>query len=161
MKTREKKYGKGNLTNYKKTAETCLRLYGHRSVWGNPSIHKKCIDKTIELHGSPNPGNKYELDGFKFDSKPELAFYIWLRDNCIDFICKPSISFEYEHEGKTHRYFPDFIVEGQVVEVKGDHFFKDDGTMCNPFDHSQDALCEAKHQCMLKNNVHIARTDEY
>lgn len=27
--------------------------------------------------------------------------------------------------------------------------------MCNPFDHSLDGLFEAKHQCMLQNNVTI------
>lgn len=30
--------------------------------------------------------------------------------------------------------------------------------MCNPFDHSQDALYEAKHQCMLANDVKIIKT---
>jgi len=164
MQTREDKYGKGNMTNYKKTAATCLRLYGHRSVWGNPDIHKKCIDKTIELYGSPNPGSKYELDGFKFDSKPEVAFYIWLRDHDIDFTCKPDTSFEYTHEGKTYRYYPDFIVEGCVVEIKGDHFFEDcDPTkkMVNPFLDIQDGQMESKHQCMIKNDVKIITSNEY
>ena len=161
METRERKYGKGNLTNYAKTADTCLRLYGHRSAWGNPDIHRKCIERTIELHGSPNPGNKYSFDGFKFDSKPELAFYIWLKDNNIDFICKPDIRFPYKYNEKTYYYFPDFVVEEHIVEIKGDHFFKEDGTMQNPFDHSQDGLYEAKHQCMLDNNVNIMRTSEY
>lgn len=161
LRTREKKYGKGNLTNYKKTAQTCLRLYGHRSVWGNPEIHKKCIDKTIELYGSPNPGNKYELDGFKFDSKPELAFYIWLRDNKIDFTYKPDIVFKYSLNNVIHRYFPDFIVDRVVTEIKGDHFFKEDGTMQNPFCHELDDEMEAKHQCMLANNVKIITSSEY
>ena len=161
LSTREKKYGKGNCTNHKKTKQTCLEKYGYDNVWNVPEIHKKCIDTTIELHGSPNPGNKYELDSFKFDSKPELAFYVWLRDTKKDFICKPSISFEYEHDGVMHRYFPDFIVDEQTVELKGDHFFKEDGTMHNPFDNSQDGLYEAKHQCMLKNNVKILREQQY
>ena len=30
--------------------------------------------------------------------------------------------------------------------------------MQNPFDHSQDGLYEAKHQCMLQNNVKIIKT---
>lgn len=33
--------------------------------------------------------------------------------------------------------------------------------MCNPFDHSQDALYEAKHQCMLNNNVRILKEIDY
>ena len=49
-------------------------------------------------------------------------------------------------------------------EIKGDHFFKDknyNNKMICPFDHSQDALYEAKHQCMLKNNVIIITSTEY
>ena len=164
LKTREKKYGKGNLTNYKKTQQTCLKLYGKKNVWSVPEIHRKCIDKTVELHGSPNPGNKYEIDGFKFDSKPEIAFYIWLRDNDIEFTCKPTISFEFMHNGQIHRYYPDFIVEGQITEIKGDHFFEDcnpSKKMINPFLKIQDGYAEEKHQCMLANNVKIITSCEY
>ena len=60
-----------------------------------------------------------------------------------------------------HRYFPDFILDDEFIEIKGDYFFKEDGTMCNPFDHSQDDLFEAKHQCMIKNNVKILTSIDY
>ena len=33
------------------------------------------------------------------------------------------------------RYFPDFEIEGKFYEIKGDQFFNEDGTMCNPFNH--------------------------
>ena len=33
--------------------------------------------------------------------------------------------------------------------------------MQDPYDHSRDAICEAKHQCMLNNNVKIIRRNEY
>jgi hypothetical protein len=33
--------------------------------------------------------------------------------------------------------------------------------MQNPYDHSQDALYEAKHLCMLENNVDIWRHEQY
>ena len=33
--------------------------------------------------------------------------------------------------------------------------------MQNPFDNSQDALYEAKHQCGLQNNVQFWRSAEY
>ena len=68
--------------------------------------------------------------------------------------------FKYIFNGKQHFYFPDFYVDGYYVELKGDHFFKEDGTMQNPYDHSQDLLYEAKHYCMLKNNVKIIRQSE-
>ena len=53
------------------------------------------------------------------------------------------------------------MIEGKLVEVKGDHFFKEDGTMQNPYDHSQDELYEAKHQCMLSNGVDVWRYKQY
>lgn len=53
---------------------------------------------------------------------------------------------------------PDFKVNGIYVEIKGSQFFKFDGTMQNPFNHSYDGLYEAKHQCMLNNNVIIIKT---
>ena len=40
---------------------------------------------------------------------------------------------------------PDFKLNDKFVEPKGAHFFKEDGTMQNPFDHTQDAHYEAKH----------------
>lgn len=33
--------------------------------------------------------------------------------------------------------------------------------MQNPWDHSQDALYEAKHQCMLRNMVEIWKSNDY
>jgi hypothetical protein len=30
-----------------------------------------------------------------------------------------SQGFTYEFEGKSHRYFPDFLLEGQYIEIKG------------------------------------------
>ena len=104
---------------------------------------------------------KYAYDGMNFDSAVELAIYIWCKDNGISFEYQPNIVFYYECNKTTHAYEPDFLIEGKLVEVKGDHFFKEDGTMQNPFDHSQDALYEAKHQCMLNNDVEIWRHEQY
>ena len=103
---------------------------------------------------------KYFYDDRHFDSSPELAYYIWLKDNGIQFDREPTY-FQYEFDGKTRFYIPDFIVEGQYIEIKGDQFFKEDGTMRNPFNSDDDARYEAKHQCMLKNNVRILTTEDY
>lgn len=95
-----------------------------------------------------------------FDSIYEIAYYIWLTDHKIEFTYEPDMKFKYVHNGKDHWYMPDFFVDSQYIEIKGDHFFKEDGTMQNPYDHSQDALYEAKHQCMLANNMKIIRVSE-
>lgn len=106
---------------------------------------------------------KYTFDNLTFSSKPEIAFYIWLRDNNIDFEYEPNIQFSYIVDGKTRYYHPDFLLKtsNQLVEIKGDQFFKEDGTMKNPFDQNQDIVYEAKHQCMLQHNVKILRSNEY
>ena len=103
----------------------------------------------------------YVYDNKSFSSKPELAFYIYLRDKNIDFEYQPECSFLYQYDGKMHKYFPDFKINDQYLELKGDQFLKEDGTWQNPYDHSQDQLYEAKHQCCIKNNVKILYACQY
>ena len=101
---------------------------------------------------------KYKYKNINFDSKPEIAYYIWLKDNNIDFEYQPNVKFEYLYENKLYYYIPDFKVENEYIEIKGLQFFKNydiKETMINPFDRTQDAKYEAKHQCMIKNNVKI------
>jgi hypothetical protein len=99
-------------------------------------------------------------NGKFFDSTYEIAYYIWLTDHHIMFEYEPNVKFKYVFDGKEHWYMPDFKVNDQFIEIKGDHFFKADGTMQNPWDHTLDNLYEAKHQCMIANNVKIIRVSE-
>lgn len=94
----------------------------------------------------------YKYDGIAFDSLWELQYYIYCKETGKN-IMRSDKSFEYIFENKKRIYHPDFEVDNKLIEIKGDHFFKEDGTMCNPFDHSQDKLYEAKHQCGLNNGV--------
>lgn len=64
------------------------------------------------------------LDGIKFDSSWELAYYIYLRDYGIPFEYHPDISFPYkfnEDDDNFHLYYPDFKVHGKYVEIKSDY----------------------------------------
>ena len=133
-----------------------------------------------EKYGVINPGQvpeirdrqrkKYAYDNIQFDSGPELALYIMLKDYNIAFEYQPNEPLLYEHNGKQHLYFPDFKVNGQFIEIKGDQFFDDSGKMICPYRHKKmtdneyEDLCaafEAKHQCMLDNNVVILRYKDY
>lgn len=78
---------------------------------------------------------KYTYDGSTFDSADELAYYIWLQDNGIKFEYHNWHFFEFKFKGSVYRYFPDFYLSDEDVylEVKGDHFFREDGTMFCPF----------------------------
>ena len=52
------------------------------------------------------------------DSTYELAYLIYCLDHNID-IKRCSETFEYEYEGKKHKYHPDFIVNNELIEIKG------------------------------------------
>lgn len=136
--------------------ETNKRLYGYESAMQNPEIRSRMM-------------SNIKYDGKSFDSYPELCFYIWLVDNSIPFEFQPKTAFEYAFDGKQHVYCPDFKVGDMYFEIKGDHFFKN-GKMICPFRYSnwdnqryayECDIYEAKHQCMLQNDVIILKSSEY
>jgi hypothetical protein len=90
---------------------------------------------------------KYIYNNLKFDSSWEIAYYIWLKDHNIEFEYQPNISFEYEYNGKIHKYFPDFKINNLFYEIKGGHLLKR-MLVSNTLDN-------AKYLCMLKNNINI------
>lgn len=138
--TKLKSYSDSNYNNRNKASQTCLNRY-------NVSTYVQS-KKFVETRK-----RKYYLDDMGFDSIPEVAFYVYHRDLGHKIVQEP-IQLEYKYDNKKHIYNPDFEVDGQLYEIKGKHFFEND-KMINPFDRSQDDLYEAKHQCMLKNNVII------
>ena len=127
----------------KKIKQTCLEKYGVEHPWSNHDVRVKCQQS-------------YTFDGLNFDSSWELYEYIFLKENNINFIYQPNIFFEYDN-GK--KYFPDFQIEGELIEIKGEQFFKDD-KMINPYDETLNDLYEQKHQCMIKNNIKILRKED-
>lgn len=143
--------------------------YGVENVFQNEEIKTKSHDTCLKHYGVPNYSqselsrknrrSQFSYDDISFDSSWELCFYIYHKLNGRN-IKRSDTKFEYVFEGKTHVYFPDFEMDGVLYEIKGDQFFKEDGTMQNPYDHSQDELFEAKHQCGLKNNVVFVRQNE-
>ena len=111
-----------------KRRQTCLKKYGTNYVVES-EYFKKLSKQTCLSNGYKNGGcspeamkkihKKYYYDGRNFDSKPEIAFYIFLKDNNINFEFHPDKSFEYFYEGKSYLYFPDFKVGDEFVEIKG------------------------------------------
>lgn len=109
-----------------------------------------------------------------FGSSWEFIVYDFLLENHIEFEYQPEISLPYEYKGTHHTYHPDFIVDGRVFEVKGDNFFRfNESTgreeMFCPYrddDWSGEkynwmcGLYEAKHQCMIANNITILRSQD-
>ena len=155
--TKQLLYGDINFNNRPKNNITCMARYGMLNGGGTPIAHSK-------MH------RKYFYDGQFFDSSPELAFYIWLKDNDIQFEFQPKTPFSYEHEQRTFNYFPDFKIDDMYFELKGDHFFNADGILFCPYRYKSQSNEQykrineryaMKHQCMLQNNVIILKSNEY
>lgn len=178
---RMSKYG-GMFGDPKKVIETRIARHGRKNSKLSQSLKRAYQKNKAEIqlkkqatllknYGVTSPMLSSELrsrqnrrimyNEKKFDSMAELSFYIWLIENKIQFEFQPNHMFLYSYAGKDHMYFPDFKIGDMFFEIKGDQFFKEDGTMQNPFDHSQDGLYEAKHQCMLANDVIILKSSEY
>lgn len=164
------KYG---VTNYMQSEEgqrkyekTSLEKYGTRRPTESVLLRKQISDKWKSFSKEKMlsirkiQAQKYSYENITFDSSIELAFYIYCKDFKLN-IKRCEVVFEYNYNNQKHLYIPDFEVNGQLIEIKGNQFLKEDDTWCNPFDRSQDELYEAKHQCALKNNVKILYTKDY
>lgn len=146
----------GQLMSKKKhTEQTCLRKYGVKNVNQCAEIKQRGINTALSRHDHLFNYCKYEYDNRKFDSSWELMYYIYLKDHNIPFeYHKSGLFFTYIQDGKCHRFYPDFIVNGEIHEIKGDQFFNDKG---EPYNVQFKVWWKEKYQCMLDNNVKILR----
>lgn len=149
-----------------KYKKTCLEKYGCENAFQNDEIKRKIAQTNLEKYGFEHAfqneevfkrmKKNYVYNGIQFHSSWELAYYIWLVDNNVEFEYQPKEHFKYECNGKVHYYCPDFKVDNQFIEIKGDQFFDKDGKMTNPFcdDHG---ITEAKQKLMADNNIVILK----
>ena len=154
---------------WKKRIKNCIEKYGveHPSKLNEVSLKRQetCLEKYgVPYYSQTNEFSqkrvkKYEFDGLFFDSKWEIKLFKYCKDHNISCVYQPQITFEYIFEEKIHYYHPDFLINGQLYEVKGEHFFNGD-KMINPYGSEKNGLSEAKHQCMLKNGVIILRKEQ-
>ena len=143
-----KKYGSKQIMYElikNKTEQTCLKKYGVEHI------------AQAGLFGGKI---RYKYDNLIFDSKTELAFFLYNKENSLPIERDTEYSFDYIYENKIHKYFPDFKINDEFIEIKGEQFLKEDGSWQNPYDHNLDLLFEAKHQCALKNKVKIIYSKE-
>ena len=142
---------------------TCQAKFGHPSYTQSSEYHK---NKKHKFESKKYPGNK-------FDSTWEVKVYEFCNDNSIPIEYSPTISYEYMYDGQVWTYHPDFLINGKIYEIKGDHFFRIDESghevMINPYrnpdwsDEQYAWICgkfEAKYQCMIANNVTILRSKD-
>lgn len=138
--TKLERYGDKNYNNVEKSINTCIERYGVSSYSKtNDFIHKSV--------------KKYYYDELYFDSSWELYFWIYATENGHRIIKEP-ISFQYEYNGDIHYYFPDYLYDGELIEIKGGQFLKNN-TLINPYDICENDLYSAKYDCMVRNNVKL------
>ncbi len=113
-----------NISNRIKNGEIigCFGLKGCNNYGSRPEVKSK-ISKSMKGNSNNNPnktgrGKKGWYKGFFCSSSYELAFVIYCLDNNIP-IERCNLVYDYEYEGKHHRYYPDFIVNNTIVEIKG------------------------------------------
>ena len=161
-KTRQLKYGAYfSKEKIEKTNKALIEKYGSLE-----NAYKQRYEKIQNVfqskYGTKYPlmfysHKKYGFDNNLFDSSWELAYYIWLKDK--------GISFEYHtqkieyigDDGKNHTYFPDFIVNGKIVEIKSDHFFNEKG---EPFNKYTKRSWKAKYDLILQKGGQIFRFED-
>lgn len=106
-----------------------------------------------EFNAWINRGFKlYSADNYYFDSFPELCFYLYHK-YANQNIVRSTKQLEYFYNDEKHYYLPDFELNGQLYEIKGDHLFE---KLLQP-----NTLDNAKYKCMLQNNVIILQSKEY
>lgn len=149
-----------------KGKKTCMNKYGKEYYNQTTEHRQRCINTCLRKYGEISytkteeyqrlARRKYQFNGEFFDSSWEVYFFYY----CLKtgkHIIRNVKELKFELHGKTYEYFPDFEVDGKLYEIKGDHFFKNDGTLCNPYNHKLDERFEAKHQCGLRNGVIFLR----
>ena len=132
------------------------------------------IDKSIEN----KTHSKLVFSNQSFDSSIEFYVYLFCYYNCIPIIRNPSVRFEYKDmDNKIHFTYPDFCINGQLVEIKGRQFYNEDGTWKFPYkkekddngnwvpiteEHKEymDDLYERKRKCLIENNVLILKDND-
>ena len=126
---------------FEKMKEANKEKYGVENVMQVPEIRAK-------IH------KKWYFDNVYFDSSWELMYYIWLKDNNINFEYQKD-RLPYYFNNKLRYYEVDFTVDGKYVEIKGPQSFDKNGNMINIYDRTLDDVANHKYYCMLSNNVEI------
>lgn len=127
------------------------------SCYNKDKTHKENIRKSIQTKYGEHYINAfmipevkaklhkhYKYDNIFFDSSWELAVYIWHTDNNIQIVREPC-KFEYYVNTAKHYYYPDFLINGTIIEIKPNWQLIDNKILkdCN------------KQKCIEQHNVII------
>lgn len=137
-----------------KAKKTMKAKYGQDEIFKTDHFKTEYKKNSLAKYGVEHPMQSktarqrrkyYMYDDQLFDSSWELAIYIWHKNHNINIIREPC-TFEYVGlDFKKHMYFPDFQINNQIIEVKGNQYLKENGKLKD----------EAKQICIDDHNVII------
>lgn len=130
-----------------------INKYGVENIFASEYGKQKIKETNIKKYGCENPQQNrdiqiktlshYKYNNIIFDSSWELAVFIYCIDYNIPIERVPTI-FEYiNSKGKKSYYFPDFMINNQIIEIKGPQFLDEKGNLKD----------KEKQKCMNENNV--------
>ena len=153
----------GSVENsYKQRAEkskiTYMEHYGVNHNFKSKEWQEKTRQIILNKYGRMIYSRTYVYNDICFDSSWELAYYIWLTDIKFQFEYQPISQFKYiGSDNKEHSYYPDFKVNDEFQEIKGDQFFNDAG---EPYCSITKEYWWEKYNFIKNNNVKLLRYNE-
>lgn len=100
--------------------KTCCKE--HEKLLRVQTFKQTCSEKHSVggLRNKGGRGKRGKYKGIHCDSSWELAWVLYMLDKGISFKRNSKSWFHYEYEGKSYKYYPDFILsDGTYVEIKG------------------------------------------
>ena len=165
LESSKKAISKANSSNkierLAKYRQTCLDKYGYEYTLQVPSLREDYKKICLNKYGaewycqSDNfKGRKkfkiFEKDNIYFDSFPELCFYLYHKSLNHNIKRNPGRLFYY-YDNKKHYCFPDFEINGQLYEIKGDHLYKkmqlENSIRQLPAAEESESIPNGKHGC--------------
>lgn len=146
-----------------KSKNTCREKYGVEYSFQSDEVKKKsrktCLKKygvewytQTEDYQNRKPFKLYASNGVFFDSFPELCFWLYCIENNLNVKRNPT-RLSYYFKNTVHYYFPDFELDGVLIEIKGDYLFKKMQI--------ENTVENAKYKCLLENKVKIFTSADY
>ena len=150
-----------------------LQKYGVENIAASEHVKEKIKNYFIKKYNVENPSQVIEIrkkqikkffapNGKYYDSSWEYLFEQYLIENNIQYTYQSKTTFKWiDIDGKEHKYIPDFSIliddKEEFIEIKGDHFFDENGNYINPYDKSEKGYANAKlkWECMMKASVKI------
>lgn len=167
--TKLERHGDSNYNNREQAAKTNIERYG-TPVPAQSEIVKENIKLTNnKLYGTDwfvqsdrfkeIAWSKYEFDGIKFDSSWELIFYIYHKDHGHNIKREP-YKIDYFIGTEKHYYLPDFLVDNNLYEIKGDMMLNEDGDLIDFWGTNGIEKTQAKNKLMKSLNVNLITSKE-